>query len=146
MIQVEVFVNEKEGRKVYSVSWAAVVGVLCVVETRYEKQYDGEFPQPGATHEEMIEGDWYSDHPPNWLPEVWPVLAGSHIDDEYPLRVWHERHCAFNLLSHTIVPCDWPPAEDRENAVRIGKELIKRKGSRYNWVDLTDEDLAEEAP
>jgi hypothetical protein len=137
MIRVEVYANvDAESREVFSVSWARVIGVLCVVETEYVKTYDGNYPKTGATHEDMIELGWRANHPPNWFPVVWPVVADGNGNDEYPIRVCHERNAIDNALYQAVVPCDWPPEQDQENAVRIGMELVKRKGERGNWVDV----------
>src|SRR5262249_37546943 len=75
------------------VTWAHIVGVLCVVETEYY-QMVGEnerSPAIGTTHEEMVDHGWEPNHPRNWVPEVWPVLADGNDAFESGLRVAHER-------------------------------------------------------
>jgi hypothetical protein len=140
MICVEVY-EDKESKSGHAVSWSHVVGVLCLVETEYSKTVNPgqDSPQPGATEAEMEEGGWRSDHPYNWVPGVWPVLADGNADDEYPLRVWHTRDHARNLAQQAVVPCFWPPEQDQENAIRIGKELIEKGGNRSNWTEIPAE-------
>jgi hypothetical protein len=138
-IQIEVSVNlcDDEEEELY-IYWSPVVGVLCVVETEYAQAYFGghKIPRPGATHQEMIDMGWHSCHPWNWFPIVWPVLADGNADDEYPLRVDHERLEVAGVLYKAIVPATWPPEQDRENAIRIGRELFKNKGSRVNFAHV----------
>jgi hypothetical protein len=146
MIQIDVYECEYEdgsGRG-HAVSWSHVVGVLCIVETEYAKiaNRGQDYPSPGATDAEMTDKGWTSCHPPNWFPVVWPVLADGNSEDEYPLRVWHERNRTSNAIHHAIVPCFWPPEQDQENAVRIGKELIEKQGSRSPWAEIRIEETA----
>jgi hypothetical protein len=143
MIQVVVDVSLDDDRKVFIVGWSPVVGVLCVVETEYAQRVhrDQGAPHPGATHAEMVDRGWKSCHPWNWFPEVWPVLADGNASDEFALRVAHKR-LGPNHLYEAIVPCTWPPEEDRENALRIGRELIQREGERANWVELTENEAS----
>jgi hypothetical protein len=137
MIHVAVFTNDGT----HSVSWSQVVGTLCVVEAEYVKRIPdgGDTPSPGATHEEMIDRGWKSNHPYNWFPEVFPVVVGGNAEDEYPLRVLHPREECSNQVYSTILVCSWPPEEDRGRAIRAGLELVRHQGSRMNWADLPAE-------
>lgn len=148
LIQVEVFDQRGDDGPRFSVGWTEVVGLLCLVETEYvQRRIPGEdYPRPGVTHKEMMELGWKASYPGNRLPMVWPVLVGSNDVSEYSLRVAHERDAVSNVRYSTIVRADWPASEDRDNATRVGRELIKSEGNRMNWADLPDEsDIVEDA-
>jgi hypothetical protein len=127
MISVEIFGDEDGG---HWVKWTDVVGVLCIMETEYVKRYHAaeSWPQPGATHQEMTDLGWRSNHPPNWFPVVWPVVAGANGGDEYGLRVLHERFGGDAVFS-TVVACTWEPSEDRTHAIRLAQEMLRTRGS-----------------
>lgn len=138
LLQVEVFENEGESGPRFSVGWIEVVGLLCLVETEYvQRRLPGEdYPRCGVTHKEMSELGWKASYPGNRLPIVWPVLLGGNDNSEYALRIAHERDAVSNVRYSAIVRADWAETEDRDNAVRIGKELVAKEGNRMNWADL----------
>lgn len=133
MIAVSVF-DLDDGS--HDVHWETVIGLLCVVETEYVKREPGDgIVKPGANHEEMIDRGWRSQHPHNWFPEVFPVVAGGEASDEYPLRVLHERTDSSNLSDYTILICTWPPEDDRDHAIMAGEKM--RDGiESSNWAIL----------
>jgi hypothetical protein len=145
MIAVEVF-REPEGA--HFVRWNDVVGVLCVVETEYLKARNGNgrFSRPGANHEEMTDLGWQSNHPPNWFPSVWPVVAGGNANDEYGLRVLHDR-LSEGAMHSTVLVCHWPREEDEQNAIRAAKQMMDGFASG-TWMGLasTTALLTEEEP
>jgi hypothetical protein len=134
MLAVEVY--EVDGK--HAVCWEPVIGLLCIVEVTYLAPVNpGQDRKPGKTHEEMIENGWRTD----WgelHPEVVPVVASSTPDETGDIRVLDSREDMSDLVHRMIVPCTWEPRHDEANAVRIGKELIKREGSIGNWVELTE--------
>ena len=118
----------------FYVTWVEVIGCLCIAETRYLHTSNTKSPKPGATHEEMMEAGWRTDHPNNWIPLVWPVVAGSNDPFDYPLRVLHERHGNMGAEYSTVVPAQWPQCEDKENAIRIGMSLVVTQRILPNWT------------
>ena len=131
MIAVQVFEADP-----YAVSWCDVIGFLCPEEMEYVKRDTGDSSRKGATHEEMLDLGWRAAPPWNWSPDLWPVVAGGNADDEYPIRPLCERTRAANQLYETVVACTWPPADDPGQALRIAKELVRRKGDASRWVDF----------
>ncbi len=104
MIRVEVFDEIDDDDEAWGISWAHVIGIAC------------------APNEEF----------PNHV-DVWPVIIGDSPEDG-ELCVADDKHGGSNMKYSVVVPCFWPPEQDQENAVRIGKELIKRDGESGGWV------------
>jgi hypothetical protein len=124
----------------WDVCWSQVVGVVTVVEDRYVRVRDDDHaPVAGVNHAEMVELGWRSDHPRGWFPEVWPVVADGNGLSESPLRVLHDRWEETNLVHQAVVPCTWPPQDDRDHAIEIGRGLIECHGSRSAYVHLSDD-------
>lgn len=120
MIGVEVF---KDDDGTHGVCWSHVIGFLCVVETIYSKPSEsGKYSTGGANHAEMEELGWYTDDVPNY--EVYPVIIER---DCGPVRIWNKDALddCDNRVARSLEVCHWPPEKDRENAIRIGKELLE---------------------
>jgi hypothetical protein len=148
LIQVDVFKHDPPESPRFSVGWLEVVGILCLIETEYSKRTGAsqDSPHSGVTHKEMLELGWQASGFGNQRPTVWPVFAGGNDSSEYGLRVGHERDAISNVRYSTIVRAGWPASEDRENAIKVGRELIKSDGNMMNWADLPDEsDTVEDA-
>jgi hypothetical protein len=126
MIAVEVY---RMTRGDHHVRWTPVVGILSIVETGYIK--DGrpeDNPDPPATHEGLVE-DGYN-------PDLQMIgLRPIAVDGEYTLLDLGplDEH---NLVKRAIVPCHWPPDRDREEAVRIGRELLADTYWQGRWAPL----------
>jgi hypothetical protein len=136
MIAIEVY--DDDGA--HHVHWEPVIGLLCMVEAAYSAWVNpAEDRKRGVTHQEMIENGWRS----NWdviFPEVFPVVASRWPSDLGEIRVLHQRDDASNLTYRAIVPCTWSPDQDQENAVRIGRELVKRKGIIGDWIEIPEDE------
>jgi hypothetical protein len=134
LIVVEVY--ENEGR--HSVHWRPVVGLLTATVSEYSQELrlgrhvDYEF----RNHDELRSHGWELDRSPS--VEIYPVVAGKG-DVEPPLfAAGVDDHLeASNMRHRVVVPCDWPPDQDRENAIRIGRQLLKGGVLGLDrWVDL----------
>lgn len=128
MIGVTVYKQEDGG---YFVVWNDVIGFLCVIETPYHKELlvDGR-PKKGVTHKEMT--DW------GWTPagETQYVVHPVTLDGEYEVLVWDGTlDKTSDQVARTLVACHWPPEQDREQAIRVGCELLAGTGER-NCADL----------
>jgi hypothetical protein len=144
MLHVAVYSDDIAG---HHVRWNEVVGVLCAAETEYLHGVTegADTPNPGATHDEMIDRGWKSNQPLSWFPAMWPVLAAGYDTDESPLYVFDERHAPSNLTYSTILICTWPVEEDRDRAIAAGRELIRAQGESKNWAFIAPvPDLAEQ--
>lgn len=120
MIAVEVF--EHEGDK-HTVDWSAVVGFLCVIRTRYMARSTAVVPEAGANHDEMEDRGWESVGGPEY--DVFPVVTGGEFGLISVLNGDSLDSCN-NRLYRCVVPCNWPQDEDRENAIRIGNQMLKQ--------------------
>ena len=111
----------------------------CAVQNDYSTTtYNGpfHFPPVGVTHAEMIEKGWRLESAGGWHPQVWPVVAMKSTESEPLLRVIDETLRPDNLAYQAAVPCTWEPKKDRENAIRIGKELVSHDGNLSEWIKL----------
>jgi hypothetical protein len=91
-----------------SIRWVPVIGLICAIQTLWSRR---SLPREGPSHYE---------------PEVWPITPGSGSMMHPPTNVYHTIHYGRGLIEHQmVVPCHWPPEEDRVQAIRIGRELIR---------------------
>jgi hypothetical protein len=115
------FVRVYEGQAGESVVWEPVVGLLVYTRTRYYKPFPGghpsdPYPPPPAGHEELVRAGYQADPPELAIQPVYQdpiygfIEAGNAV-----ARGPDEVH-------RTVVACDWPPGEDRENVIRLVKE------------------------
>jgi hypothetical protein len=89
------------------IRWVPVIGLVCAIQGLW-------------TVRPVLEGG-----PAHHEPEVWPVVPGCGSMMHPPTDVIHTMHMGRGLIERQIVvPCEWPPQEDRTHAIRIGKELI----------------------
>ncbi len=109
MIRIEVYDDIDKAKELWGIAWSHVIGIACGRMRGI----------PGSV-------------------DVWPVLAGSHPEDG-ELCVADDNHDCANVKYKAVVPCFWPPEEDRLNATRIGKELIEKDGEIGNWVSMPKE-------
>lgn len=130
---VEVF-KQKDGT--HGVRWRYVVGFVARHSTTYHKECSRDsLPTPGVDHEDFMAGGWRPDGYQHSYIEVFAVVA-STSSDEPDLAVLDGGDDCSNMRHRVIVPCHWPLDQDRENAVRIAKDLLNPEGNSGNWVDL----------
>ena len=108
MIRVVVFenVSSDPAVKLWGISWSDVIGIMCAPNIEYPNRID-----------------------------VWPVVVGDS-PWEGELCVVDSFHDSANVAFRAIAVCLWPPEQDQENAIRIGKELIAKDGEVGNWVSI----------
>jgi hypothetical protein len=136
MIVVEVY--EHKDKESHSVAWFDVIGFLCVVRTFYSKLGTEEsFDDRAPTHAEMLKEGWYSQGSPEY--DVYPVITGGEVG---LVSVLDNSICdrCDNRVGREVIPCHWPPNDDRQNAIRVGKELIDKSSSGSKWAILDKEE------
>lgn len=120
MIGIEVYENE-DGT--HWVEWNPVVGFLCETSTGYSKNVvQGRYSAVGSNHKAMTDLGWSSDEVPT--NDIFPIVAPR--DELNLLEIWDGGfldHCE-NRVRRTLEVCNWPPEQDRQNAIRIGRELL----------------------
>jgi hypothetical protein len=119
------------------VSWVPVVGLVAYQRTIYRKCVpSGEGRIPPGSHQELVEAGYRSIFPDLAIHPVYCDPYGFVEGGNRSMRHAGE-------VRRAVVPCDWPPEQDRENAVRIGKELMADTYTQEQWASLDD---GEEAP
>jgi hypothetical protein len=114
MIRVEVYDQAKKyGEGPWDVSWQHVIGFVCARNLNYPEAID-----------------------------AWPVLTGD-CPEHGDLYVDNDFQGPANLKYKAVVPCFWPPEQDEENAIRIGKELVARGGQTGKMISLDVEAIRE---
>jgi len=136
MLVIDVLRNSDDGH--YFATWYPVIGVLCVVETTYERDNDGSHRTPReVTHEEMRKAGWRPSTPGL---KVYPVVASTSTEELGIIRVLGNggNLDPSNLVYRLVVPCDWPIAEDEANVTRLGNEMVADEGCIGLSVRLND--------
>jgi hypothetical protein len=115
-------------------SWHDVIGYLCVIETEYHYSYAQGEPvhKRGTTHDEMLELGWHPTDIPKYA--VLPVITNDEecLTQVLENKVFDDRDEHNYGRGRRIVPCFWPPEDDRKHAELIALELLDDPCSSYH--------------
>jgi len=129
MIMVEIYYQSPG----YSVRWQPVLGIMMATVTEYRHPSgEGRWTQNlGMDHEGLIKKGWFVEK----YPEIQflPIVPG---DMEEP-TIYAAGDGASSLRERVVIACDWPPSDDRENALRVAQNLLQSGViDETFWMDL----------